>query len=422
MLRMKTKALHIYFASLLATLAVCSSARPSFAVDATNVFYGNAGNSSLTGMDNSGFGYTALESLTYGSGNTGIGYVALQSNTSGIYNTGIGFFALQANTSGGYNTAVGYATIDSNTTGSSNTAIGSATLNRNTTGNYNSAAGYYALYYNTSGTGNVGNGFDSLYNNTTGSYNMGQGPQALYANTIGSANCAIGVNALVANTTGSNNIGIGPNAGLKLTTGSNNIDIGNQGVAAESNTIRIGTSQTQAYMAGVHGATVSGGMPVYVSSNGQLGVAPSSKRFKDDVKPMDKQSEALLSLKPVTFRYKKELDPNKTAQFGLVAEDVAKVDPDLVARDDKGQIYSVRYEAVNAMLLNEFLKEHREVQELRSRDARKESLLAQQAEHSKRQDEMIAALAAALKKQSAKIEQVKAEAALSASTKVVRFP
>ena len=111
-------------------------------------------------------------------------------------------------------------------------------------------------------------------------------------------------------------------------------------------------------MAGVHGATVSGGVPVYVASNGQLGVAPSSKRFKEDIKPMDKQSEALLSLKPVTFRYKKELDPAKTAQFGLVAEEVAKVDPDLVARDDKGQIYSVRYEAVNAMLLNEFLKEH----------------------------------------------------------------
>src|SRR5213076_460956 len=150
------------------------------------------------------------------------------------------------------------------------------------------------------------------------------------------------------------------------TTGSNNIDIGNAGVAGEGATIRIGTqgTQTATFIAGVSGATIAKSVAVFVDASGHLGTKTSSERFKDAVKPMDKASETIFALKPVTFRYKHELDPEGIPQFGLVAEDVEKVNPDLVARDDQGKPYSVRYEAVNAMLLNEFLKEHRKVEKL----------------------------------------------------------
>src|SRR5205823_9605900 len=170
------------------------------------------------------------------------------------------------------------------------------------------------------------------------------------------------------NTTGSSNIALGSNAGVNLTTGSNNIDIGNKGKAGESDYIRIGTKGTQTHtlIAGISGATVAGGVGVIIDTNGHLGTVVSSERFKDKVKPMDKASEVILALKPVTFRYTKELDPAGIPQFGLVAEEVEKVNPDLVARDEQGKPYSVRYEAVNAMLLNEFLKEHRKVEKLES--------------------------------------------------------
>ena len=165
----------------------------------------------------------------------------------------------------------------------------------------------------------------------------------------------------MSNTTGSNNIALGNSAGSSLTTGSNNIAIGNSGVAAESNTIRIGVQGTQSatYIAGIRGITVPGGLGVFVDANGRLGTATSSERFKKDIADMAAASEALLALRPVTFRYKPELDQAGIPQYGLVAEEVAKVNPDLVVRDEKGEIYTVRYEAVNAMLLNEFLKEHR---------------------------------------------------------------
>src|SRR5204863_2836755 len=167
------------------------------------------------------------------------------------------------------------------------------------------------------------------------------------------------------NETGSSNIALGRSAGFNLSTGDNNIDIGNEGVAAEANTIRIGTqgTQTATFIAGVSGAGVMG-VAVKVNAAGQLGTAPSSARFKENIKPMDKASEAIHALKPVTFRYKHEVDPEGIPQFGLVAEEVEKVNPDLVARDDQGEVYTVRYEAVNAMLLNEFLKEHRKVTQL----------------------------------------------------------
>src|SRR5207247_100309 len=194
------------------------------------------------------------------------------------------------------------------------------------------------------------------FNNTA----MGQGS---LQNNTGASNTATGWHALFSNTTGGSNIALGFNAGANLTTGSNDIDIGNVGVAGDAGVIRIGKSSTATFIAGISGKAVASGVGVIVNASGQLGTVLSSARFKEAIKPMDKASEAILSLKPVTFRYKEELDPDGVPQFGLIAEEVEKVNPDLVARDEEGKPYTVRYEAVNAMLLNEFLKEHRKVQE-----------------------------------------------------------
>ena len=186
-------------------------------------------------------------------------------------------------------------------------------------------------------------------------------------NTAGNTNTAVGSEALRNNSTGSNNIAVGVNAGMNLTTGSSNIDIGNPGVAGESSTIRIGggRSTTKVVIWGISGRTVADGVPVLISpSTGHLGTTTSSARYKELIKPMDKASEGILALKPVTFRYKHELDPEGIPQFGLVAEEVEKVNPALVARDEQGKPYTVRYDAVNAMLLNEFLKEHKKTEKL----------------------------------------------------------
>jgi trimeric autotransporter adhesin len=298
--------------------------------------------------------------------NTVLGEDALLNNT-GISNTAIGFDALYFNTTGVNNTATGVEALYNNTTGIYNTATGVVALYSNTTGNYNTATGVAALLTNTTGLNNTANGVQALGSNTTGFSNTANGTYALQSNTTGNGNTANGVAALYYHTTGSNNIALGFLAGENLTTGSNNIDIGNVGVAGESRTIRIGTRQTHraTFIAGINGATVPSGVGVIVGNDGQLGTVVSSTRFKDEIKPMDKASEAIHSLKPVTFRYKHELDPDSIPQFGLIAEQVEKVNPDLVVRDDHGKPYTVRYEAVNAMLLNEFLKEHRTVQELK---------------------------------------------------------
>ena len=201
---------------------------------------------------------------------------------------------------------------------------------------------------------------------------------------------------------------MGDCAGVNLTTGSNDIDIGNVGAAGESNTIRIGTQgiQTATYVAGIYGATIGSGVTLRISNQGRLGTMPSSARYKDAIKPMDKASEAILALNPVSFRYKKDLDPEGIPQFGLVAEDVAKIDPDLVARDGEGKPYTVRYEAVNAMLLNEFLKEHHTVQELKSTVAKQDAAIALQQSTNAEQQKEIQALTAALKAQAAQIQKV----------------
>ena len=323
-------------------------------------------------------GEDALVNNTSGPGDTAVGFDALLNNTTGQANTAAGLEALMSNTDGFGNTATGWKALLSNTTGTANTGCGEVTLYANTIGSNNTATGAGALLANTTGSQNTSDGTDSLFSNTTGDNNTALGSAALNINTTGASNTATGLeamlnnttgsfntangdNALVNNTIGSRNIALGTSAGSNLTTGNDNIDIGNSGVAGEAGAIRIGTSGTQGatFIAGIRGVPVSGGQPVAISSGGRLGVKASSIRFKEAIKPMDKASEAILSLRPVTFRYKKELDPRGAPQFGLVAEDVAKVDPDLVMTDDQGKPFTVRYDEVNAMLLNEFLKEHR---------------------------------------------------------------
>jgi hypothetical protein len=276
-------------------------------------------------------------------------------------------------------------------------------MGNNTTGNNNTADGHDALFSNTTAIRNTATGSFALFFNTTGPDNTAAGYFALYSNTTGNSNTASGFAALMNNTTGVGNIALGNFAGANLTTGDQNIDIGNAGVAAEANTIRIGTrgTQTATYVAGIMGKTVPMSTPVFINANGQLGTTTSSARFKDEIKPMAKASETILALKPVTFRYKKELDPQGIPQFGLVAEEVEKVNPALITRDADGKPYTVRYEAVNAMLLNEFLKEHKKVEQL-------EAKLAQQQKDfqtiATSQEKEIKTLTAGLQKVSAQIE------------------
>jgi hypothetical protein len=316
--------------------------------------------------NNTAEGTDALFSLTTGTDNTAIGFDALNSNTTGDSNTATGSGALMSDTTGNRNTAVGFAALESDTTGERNTATGRAALVNNTAGNNNTADGHDALFSNITGLRNTATGSFALFANTTASFNTANGYFAMFNNTTGSSNTADGYDALLNNTTGAGNIALGNFAGSNLTTGNNNIDIGNQGVAGETGTIRIGVvgTQTATFVAGIMGKSVPMSVPVFVNANGQLGTTPSSARFKEDIKPMGSASEALLALKPVAFHYKKEIDSAGISQFGLVAEEVEKVNRDLVVRDKEGKPYSVRYDAVNAMLLNEFLKEHRKVEKL----------------------------------------------------------
>jgi Chaperone of endosialidase len=363
---------------------------------------------------NTAEGQNALLSRTTGGFNTAVGWFSLESLTTGSFNTGVGAGTLVLNT-GDENTATGVGALLLNTIGGQNTANGASALFNNTEGLHNAATGWRALFSNTTGNQNTATGSQALDQNTTGFSNTANGGGALETNTDGVRNTAIGFFALGLNTS-SYNIALGFHAGRQLTTGDNNIDIGNVGVAAEADTIRIGASQTATYIAGIFGATVPNGVTVIVDPTGHLGTIASSKRFKDEIRPMDKASEAILALKPVTFCYKKELDPNGIPQFGLVAEDVAKVNPDLVARDAKGELYTVRYEAVNAMLLNEFLKEHRKVEE-QERELRQQkaligclnSTVEKQEATTAQQQKEIQALTASLKEQASQIQKVSAQ-------------
>jgi hypothetical protein len=327
-----------------------------------------------------------------GGENTAIGFEALYHNTSGNHNTACGLQALFSNTTGSANTAFGHNALASNT-GSHNTAVGGGTLASNTIGNENTATGRHALNLNTGG-----------------SYNAADGEYALGSSTSASQNTALGYGA-----------------GYHLTTGGNNIDIGNLGVAGEANTIRIGNpvntvypdgithlAQTKTYIAGFTTA-VTGSTVVVNTTTHQIGMMMSSARFKEEIQRMEKASEAILALKPVTFRYKKDIDPDGTPQFGLVAEEVEKVNPALITRDADGKPYTVRYDAVNAMLLNEFLKEHRKVENLEVTVARQQkdfqaATTQQQKEFESKivlQQKQIEALTAGLQKVSAEIELTK---------------
>ena len=306
----------------------------------------------------------------YPGGNTAEGQNALLSLTTGTYNTAVGLFSLLSNTEGGFNTAVGAGTLLannaqqntaigagallSNDTGVKNTANGTFALFNNTSGDSNTATGVGALFNNSAGFSNTANGYNALLSNTTAGDNTAIGTTALFSNTTGEFNTAVGSQTLRDNVTGDSNTAIGDSAGFNI-TGSGNVCIGAgvNGVAGESNITRIRNVYE----------SVATERAVYVTSDNRIGTLSSSRRYKEQIKPMEKASEAIHELRPVSFRYKKQIDPMRSLSFGLIAEEVASVSPDLVTPDREGKPETVRYKAVNAMLLNEFIKEHRKMQE-----------------------------------------------------------
>ena len=383
---------------------------------------------------NTAEGQNALFSLTTGSGNTAVGWYSLFSNAEGSFNTATGAGALIFNTADA-NTAFGAAALLFNTIGIENTAVGAATLLNNTEGNFNTANGYQALLSNTTGEFNTANGDQALFNNTTGAANTANGYQALFSNATGAANTATGRRALPVNTTGNDNTASGSQALFNNTIGNRNTATG---LSALGNNSAGNLNTATGYLAGQSitgdgnvciGADVSGVagennttwirniygtiQPVVgtdpdnvtVNSSGRLGRANvSSRRYKHDIQPMDKASEALYALKPVTFRYHKEYDATQTLAFGLIAEQVAEVYPDLVGRNPDGKPESVRYEQINAMLLNEFLKEH--------------TALVEEQHKVERLEATVASLVATMKEQATQIQKVNARLQLSESAPV----
>jgi len=352
---------------------------------------------------NTAEGQNALKNLTTGSGNTAVGWYSLFAGTTASSNTGLGagtlalntgdnntaagLAALLLNTTGASNTAVGFNTLLNNKTGTSNTGVGAGALISNMFGNFNTATGAFALFSSTGSDGNTATGYNALFDNTTGTENTATGIHALENNTTGMLNTAIGTDALAGNatgnnntatggfalwdnTTGNNNTALGASALFNNMTGSNNIALGataGTGVSTASNVICIGIPGANVndsfYVANVFETSIDpDNLPVLIDFTGRLGTPSSSRRFKDDIISMEKASEAILSLRPVTFHYKN--DVKATPQFGLIAEEVAKANPALVLPDKEGKPYTVRYDAVNAMLLNEFLKEHTKVEKL----------------------------------------------------------
>jgi uncharacterized coiled-coil protein SlyX len=356
---------------------------------------------------NTAEGQNALLSLTTGTYNTGVGIFSLLSLTDGQFCTGVGAGTLLSN-AGSSNTATGAGSLLSNISGGDNTADGAFALFSNTTAGGNTANGAFALFSNTTGSSNTASGFSALQSNTTGFFNTAAGDGALADNTEGAGNTAVGEGALSNNTTGGGNIAIGVAAGNNLTAGDNNIYIGNVGAVGDSSTTRIGVAKVtqKTFIDGIRGVTTgfNDAVNVVIDSAGQLGTISSSRRFKTDIKPMDNASGSILALKPVTFRYKSQNDAKP--QFGLIAEEVAEVNPDLVVRDENGEIYTVRYDAVNAMLLNEFLKEHKRVEDQQATIAELKSTVAQQQKG-------METLTAQLKEQAAQIQKVSAQVKMS---------
>ena len=364
----------------------------------------------------------------YPGGNTAEGQSALLSLTTGGFNTAVGLFSLRSNATGNFNTATGAGTLFA-TIADENTATGAGALFSNIEGEANAADGAFALFNNTEGSNNAANGFEALFTNRTGQNNTATGAQALFfndgdpTNNEGSENSAFGNNALFSNTTGyansafgagalgsnnsgsfntangflalsvsfalgdgtvatgSNNTATGAFALGNITEGSSNTALGadaGSAVTTASNVICIGRIAGEnidhsCFIGNIYSNVqpVIGINPDYVTidSNGRLGrsnLNGSSRRFKHDIQPMDKASEVIFALKPVSFRYNQEYDATQRLSFGLIAEEVEEADPDLVGRNRKGEPESVRYEQINAMLLNEFLKEHRKVPELQA--------------------------------------------------------
>jgi hypothetical protein len=338
------------------------------------------------GSFNTANGDRALFSNTNGNSNTATGASALTENTAGSANTAVGISALSQNTTADQNTAIGAVALFDNTTGTQNTAVGFSALHDNTTGNFNTAIGADALGNNTTGNLNTANGVNALNQNTAGATNTANGVGALASNIDGSANTANGYQALADNTTGTGNTALGFTAGLNITGGGNVcIGQGMEGVAGVDDTTWIKNIYTTVQ-------PVVGTDPdvVTINSDGRLGRANvSSRRYKHDIKPMHEASEAIYGLKPVSFRYHKEYDATQTIAFGLIAEEVAEVHSDLVGRNPKGQPESVRYEQINAMLLNEFLKEHRRVQEQEATIAQMKKGMDALVAHIKEQDSKI---------------------------------
>ena len=389
---------------------------------------------------NTAEGTNALHSLTTGIGNAAVGWNSLSSNTDGSFNTALGAGTLlfnvgdQGTGDGTQNTAIGAAALLSNNTGSLNTAVGVTALVSNTTGDFNTATGFGALAGNIGGVSNnafgtlalaantIGNnntaiGVRTLQSNTDGNANVAVGETALSSNATGDGNSALGMFALASNTTGNNNTAVGQGAGQAI-TGNSNICIGQGvfGVPGENSAIRIGDNLTGGFCFIGNIWNVGPGVPntpVLVSDTGRLGVNTSSRRFKHDIKPMDKASEAILALKPVVFRYND--DTKNRPCFGLIAEEVAEVDPTLVIRDEKGAPFTVRYDQINAMLLNEFLKEHRKGQQQQATIAELKSTVAQQQKRFADQERQIAALTSGLQKVSAQIETSKPARRLAAT-------
>jgi hypothetical protein len=350
-------------------------------------------------------GQNALTADTIGYYNVAIGSGALASNTSGNFNMAIGAEALKQN-NGDFNLAIGFRVGFMNTTGSSLTGIGAAALRNNRTGFNNTAIGADAMRENTIGQQNTAIGASALSGNVQGNLNTAAGYQALLNNTTGIHNTAFGAGALLGNTTGGFNIAVGAFAGANLTTGYDNIEIGAAGFPGEHNTIRIGsTNGIATFIDGIYGVQEPGpALAVYVNSGGQLGTAMSSRRFKQQIKPMDRASEAILALNPVTFYYKS--DATNTPEFGLIAEEVADVNPDLVVRDKEGKPYSVRYDQVNAMLLNEFLKEHGKVEQQECKIREQDATITQLSKD-------LQTVLARLKEQDSKIQKVSDQVEMS---------
>lgn len=360
-----------------------------------------------SGNLNTAVGVSALLSNTEASRNTAIGSNALSANSTGEFNTGIGESALATNAQGEGNVATGSSALASNTEGNYNTATGYRALLRNTTGTLNTANGKDALFSNTEGQNNTATGFSALLNNTNGSANTAVGREALLHNTIGALNTAIGFGALDNNTSGGSNIAVGVSAGANVTTASGVICIYNAGENV-NNSCYIGNIWNQP----------GGSQAVYVNGLGKLGAQVSSRRFKDEIKLMEHASEVIYGLKPVSFRYKPEIEPTRPLGFGLIAEEVEEINPELVTCDSNGQAASVRYDAINAMLLNEFLKEHRQAAE---QQVKLTELEKQFQTLSAQQQEEIRALRAQLLDQGVLIQKISAQLAATTSTEEVAW-